>query len=162
MMLNKIAAIATAGAMIFSISGLALANNYHHDDRQSNGVEITNEHTRVLNVSGTVANTGLNSQTGSWGAKQTLGTGVVSTLSSSALSDVNSTIVAQSCNCSRGDLKVKNERTSVANVALTVGNTGLNRQSGSLFSNQTTGTGSVDSLSSNSQTSVNYTDFSVN
>lgn len=159
-MMYKFAGVITALALTLSMTGMASA--YHHSSRMpSSDIRVTNEHTQVINVAASLANTGLNSQSGSFGARQTLYTGGVSTVDSTAVADVNTTILPACSRCSRGDISVRNERTQLVNVAATVVNTGANRQTGSLWSNQTTGTGSVDTVSAGTSAYVNYTEFSV-
>lgn len=159
-MMYKIASVITALALTLSMTGMASAN-YHSYRVPSTDIRVTNEHTQVINVGATIANTGLNSQSGSFGARQTLYTGVASRIGSTAMADVNTTILPACSSCSRGDVTVRNERTQVANAAVTGVNTGANRQTGSLWSKQTTGTGAVDSATSGSTAIVNYTGFSV-
>ena len=159
-MMYKFAGVITALALTLSMTGMASAN-YHSYRMPSSDIRVTNEHTQVINVGATIANTGLNSQSGSFGARQTLYTGAAARISSTATADVNTTILPACSACSRGDISVRNERTQVANAAVTGVNTGANRQTGSLWSNQTTGTGAVDTVSAGSSAYVNFTEFSV-
>ena len=154
-------------AMVFSVVTNTEARGRHHDndrhDSVSIDVEVENDDTRVLNVAASLANTGLNSQTGSMWTKQSLTTGTVHTVSSAAFSDVNGVIVPACTRCRAGDIKVdvENEDTRVINAGGSVGNSGLNRQTGSSWS-QTTGTGAVYGVGSVAESYVNYVDLSVN
>ena len=159
-MMYKFAGVITALALTLSTVGMASAD-YHSYRTPSSNIRISTEHTQIINGSASIVNTGLNSQSGSLGAKQTLYTGAATRVSSSAIADVNTTILPACNTCSRGDISVRHERTQLVNVGVTGVNTGANRQTGSLWSNQTTGTGAVDTVSAVSSAMVNYTGFSV-
>ncbi len=159
-MMYKVASVISVLALTLSMTGVVSAD-YRTYRMPSSDIRVSNEHTQVINVAASIANTGFNSQRGSFGSRQTLGTGLVSTVDSTSLADVNTTIIPTCNTCSRGDISVRNERTQVVNAAVALANTGANRQTGSLWSNQTTGTGSVDSVSAGTSLIVNYTGFSV-
>ncbi len=159
-MLTKIGAVSVALVMVLSMNSAVSARGSHFV-MPSNDVKVVNTHAQVINVAGSVSNTGLNAQSGSWASRQVLSTGLVSTVSSSALADVNTTELPVCSRCSQGDVSVRNEHAQVANVSVSLGNSGLNRQTGSSLSGQTMGSGTVAGVTSQAQTSVNYTGFSV-
>ncbi len=155
MMSHKIAAVATAGAMMLSMAGLVGAYDRHHSFDE--GVAVSNTGTSVTTVAGAIANTGAVRGSGH------VRTGNVNTLITTAESNVNTTMIP-SCNCSRDGLSVKNTRTNVNTVAVGVANTGLVSVDGSRSHHHSQGalrTGDVYNVDTLAGSTVNYTGFSV-
>lgn len=165
-------AVFAVAAMMYGLVGDASAceRSRRCDSHRSSSetlIEVDNEDTRVVNIAGSLANTGLNTQTGGRRSAETLYTGSVTNVDSMAVADVNRTLLPECLLCStshhRGELTidVDNDDTHVINAAVSVGNSGLNEQMGSRRSGSYMNTGSAATVFSTSNAYVNYTDMSV-
>lgn len=165
MILNKIAGMTVAMAMMLSMNGTALAYGSYqprfHFTMPSYDISVKNEDTSVKTIATVDAYTGGNTQTGGFLGSMTLGTGGVVGISSIAQSEVNTTILPD-CGCNlRGDISIRNEDTHVTTVASVDAVTGDSTQTAGMWTHQTMTTGGVQSIGTQATSLVNYTGFSV-
>ena len=164
-MLKKILGMTMALAITLSMTGVASAHsNYQPSFRfvmPSNDITIRNDDTVVKTISTVDAYTGGNSQTGSLFGSQTLGTGGVVGITSTAQSEVNTTILPD-CGCNlRGDISISNDDTYTKTVSSIDAKTGRSTQTAGMWTHQTLTTGGVQSIGTQATSLVNYTGFSV-
>ncbi|MEI6690125.1 MAG: hypothetical protein WCL07_00080 [bacterium] len=160
-MMKQLMGIALSAAMVMSIAGSVSAHSTT-PITPVNKINVTNQDTYVKTMALSSVTTGGNLQTGgSWlfgGSKLT--TGTVSTVGATGQSQVNTTLLPD-CNCSKvGDITVSNKDTTVKTRAITTVIAGNNTQTATITHPEMV-TGGVNTVYSDSSSSVNYTNFGV-
>lgn len=164
-MLKKFIGTAMALAMALSLTGTASAYSHYQPSFRfvmpSYDITIRNDDTVVKTISTVDAYTGGNSQSGSIFGSQTLLTGGVVGITSTAQSEVNTSILPD-CGCNlRGDVSVSNDDTYTKTISRIEARTGNSTQNANMWTHQTMTTGGVQSIGTQATSLVNYTGFSV-
>jgi len=154
--MKRLLGVMLAAVMVFGVAGGAEAWWMPSDD-----VTVVNKWTKVTTNASTSVNTGANMQTGGMWSSPKLTTGSVVSVGTFSGANVNTTMLPSCRMCSKGDVMVVNEGTTVRTGASASMNTGRNTQM-SMFSTQTLSTGGVNTVETSAQNQVNWTQFGVN